>query len=374
MVLPNEGYESRSGIPYYDMVTEVNGDVDGSGVKIRRHRPRLDEQGHAIDQWGAPLREQPESAIGALPAGLGESTGLAGPKVYPTGNEEADQRRRALLQEWQVQSLLDNAGRASEAFKDAIATVVFHVNRIAGGNVCQHTENFNYLIKSFESAKDKAARIDERWDQGVLLSLMDVLRTTLICDNAMIMGEAIDELNIFALQMPGMEILPVGQNWFEKAVAEFKKEKAKGADADYSGIGYADIKQMLLIPFELPTGDTGQIAAEVQVQHKDLLDIKEDGGGHAFYDLNRAFNRDTGEISASAAGVKQATQTLMAENMWKKAVVPNLKPPIEDLNAFRWKFFALFSGRDQVFSPAERDALWHAGKAIYGDFWKNYSD
>ncbi|MEM8639900.1 MAG: DUF4157 domain-containing protein [Cyanobacteria bacterium P01_G01_bin.54] len=374
-------YEDHAGTLYTNKPFEIGGDVDENDVKVPRYRPRMDAVGNLIDPWGDPITQQPPSAIGDLDD---DQTGTRPAAAIPGANQgektKAEHARRTkLLREWQVLTLLENAEHASENFKDAIKDVVAQVDDHFGEHVCDHTEGFEYLRKGEQSAMDKAERVAGQWDQGVLMSLLDVLRTTIICDNHAVMQVALTKLEQVAAGTADMAIMPIGQNWFDNALEAHKKEAQKGDDADYSDIGYADIKQNLLVPFVVPEGDppknsySGQIVAEVQVQHQGLLNVKEHGGGHAFYDLNRALNKKTGGVLGSASNVPESANRILEADVWEKVIKPSCtKNGVENIGDFMHKIRTLAQGRDVVFDKQECKALKTAGSKVYEEFWQNY--
>ncbi|MEL7039538.1 MAG: DUF4157 domain-containing protein, partial [Cyanobacteria bacterium J06592_8] len=259
------------------------------------------EEGHSIPvERGRIMPHQPESSVVTQ-----DQVELGQSGIYPIYEESGNIERR----QQQVKFLRRSAKLAAVRWKQFVQQIVDNTNLSLDPNPigstdvsekekpCHHT-GFDYIIKSEGRSMEKAQDVANDWNEGVALSLMDVLRATISCKN----DQVIDEV-MYQVEALDREILEEydgvasidGMNFYDRRYLDKRTEMSNGK-------GYADIKCKIPIRYVNVTTDgrpyTAVIRAELIVLHEQLADAKEKGG-HAFYDVTRAAV-DAPEVSTQA--------------------------------------------------------------------------
>ncbi|MEM9538548.1 MAG: DUF4157 domain-containing protein [Cyanobacteria bacterium P01_E01_bin.42] len=234
------------------------------------------------------------------------------------GMSAFDAAEHTSLQVAQVNTLLVAAESAKDTFMAIVNDLVAETNAHFGDSVCHHT-GFEKAVKSWKSATRKAKATGINWGQGVAHALMDILRATIACDDydAMIVAERVVKQKIqFGLAqykdfIPKLTPDLLMNNSFDW---QMSKEGNKG---------YGDIKGFIPVEFAREDGPEGYqqgiILAELQILHKQLDAVKQHGGGHTFYELQRAFGKsvDGGKpFERSQEAIDAATELRTDERLY----------------------------------------------------------
>ncbi len=252
-------------------VVQQNG-VPESSIQRDAINPR-DEDGNRL-----PITH-PESAIGG-----------------PIGEPQADENVRNR----QVEHLLRYATAAANNFKKMIEDIINAANTECGVDntvtkddstpeYCWNLDtNFKYVTKELKSAREKAEKLQSYDPREGVEFMVDVLRGTIVCQNDGIVKkvqEVIEEIaekiwNDRSPEFPEGNFYSFRRDGFNKA--DLLEWQSPGLMK-----GYGDVKYFLPVIFNMG-GNSATIRCEIQIHNKQLTEIKDQKGGHRFYEIWRA--------------------------------------------------------------------------------------
>ncbi|MBP0016772.1 MAG: DUF4157 domain-containing protein [Cyanobacteria bacterium SBLK] len=287
------------------------------------------------------------------------------------------------LQVAQTNSLLIAAQAAKENFKAIVEGLVAKINAHFGDNVCQHT-GFEYALKSWESSYRKAKTTGIKWNEGVAHALMDVVRATISCNDydAMMVAKRVlaQEIQFGIAQY--CDLIDINPDMLVRDSFNWQMEKQDDK-------GYGDIKGYIPVKFVRESGPEGDkqgiILAEMQVLHEQLHAVKQTGGGHTFYEVERALEdyqplnckifepSDEAIHAARELSEQERFLTYLKQFPLSLKLLYRVLHPDED-NHFVEVPFGGEMERKIIVTTAEEKALKDASNRFYTEqFWDNPS-